>query len=65
MLEFGMKPTLVRAGQPEAIYSGMPRWGLGRIGALLPASGPKESARSRVLRDGSADARRSILAGKG
>ena len=39
---------LVPAGQYEAIYSGMPRWGLGRAGTLIPALGRKESARDRV-----------------
>jgi hypothetical protein len=39
---------LVRAGQYEAIYSGMPRWGLGRVSLLVPASGRKDSARGRV-----------------
>ena len=39
---------LVRAGQYEAIYSGMPQFGLGRVGKLVPASGQKESARGRV-----------------
>jgi hypothetical protein len=42
---------LVRAGQYEAIYSGMPPWGLGCIAALVPASGRKESARGRVMAD--------------
>jgi hypothetical protein len=40
---------LVPAGQYEAVYSGMPRWGLGRVGALVPASGRKDSARGRVV----------------
>src|SRR4051794_582893 len=40
---------LVPAGQYEAVYSGMPRWGLGRVGSLVPASGRKESARGRVV----------------
>jgi hypothetical protein len=39
---------LVRAGEYEAIYSGMPAWGLGRVGALVPASGRKEGARDRL-----------------
>jgi hypothetical protein len=43
---------LVRAGQYEAIYSGMPRWGLGSAGTLVPASGRKDSARGRVAKDG-------------
>lgn len=42
---------LVRAGEYEAIYSGMPLYGLGRAGSLVPASGRKESARGRVGRD--------------
>jgi hypothetical protein len=42
---------LIREGQYEAIYSGMPRWGLGSVGALVQASGRKESARGRVVRD--------------
>jgi hypothetical protein len=50
---------IVRAGQYEAVYSGMPRWGLGRAGALVPASGRKESARGRVAKDGAAQAPRS------
>ena len=48
---------LVRAGQYEAIYSGMPAYGLGRIGNLVPASGRKESARGRVGREIREDAR--------
>ncbi len=39
---------LVKAGQYEAVYSGMPRWGLGSVGTLLPAAGRRESARGRV-----------------
>jgi len=39
---------LVRAGEYEAIYSGMPPRGLGKVGKLVPASGRKESARGRV-----------------
>jgi hypothetical protein len=42
---------MVRAGQYEAIYSGMPRWGLGRAGALVPATGRKDSARGRAGKD--------------
>lgn len=45
---------LVRAGEYEAIYSGMPRWGLGRVGTLVPASGRKDSARGRVTERSSA-----------
>jgi hypothetical protein len=39
---------LVRAGEYEAIYSGMPPIGLGEVGSLAPASGRKETARGRV-----------------
>ena len=42
---------LVQPGQYEAIYSGMPRHGLGQVGRLVPASGRKESARGRVGED--------------
>jgi len=41
----------VRAGEYEAIYSGMPRHGLGRVGKLIPAAGRKEFARGRISRD--------------
>ncbi len=45
----------VRAGEYEAIYSGMPRWGLGRVGALVPALGRKEAARARMANHGDGD----------
>lgn len=45
---------LVRAGQYETVYSGMPSWGLGRAGALIPVSEQKESARGRMIQNGSA-----------
>jgi hypothetical protein len=38
----------VRAGEYEAIYSGMPAFGLGKIGDLVPATGHHESARDRL-----------------
>jgi hypothetical protein len=41
---------LVRAGQYEAIYSGMPPSGLGSVGALVPASGRKEAAAGRLAK---------------
>ena len=47
---------LVRAGQYEAIYSGMPPTGLGRAGTLVPATGRKEFASGRVG-ENSADSR--------
>jgi fumigallin biosynthesis monooxygenase-like protein len=37
----------IRAGDYEAIYSGMPPIGLGAVGTLVPASGRKDSARVR------------------
>lgn len=39
---------LVRDGQYEAVYSGMPRWGLAAAGTAIPASGRKETARGRL-----------------
>ena len=54
---------LIQAGQYEAIYSGMPRWGLGSVGALVPASGRKESARGRVKKDEAAGYPSSPIAG--
>jgi hypothetical protein len=41
---------LVRAGEYETVYSGMPRIGLGKAGKLVPASGHLESARGRLVR---------------
>ena len=38
----------VRAGEYEAIYSGMPPIGLGAAGRLVAAAGRKESARGRL-----------------
>jgi len=39
---------LVNAGQYEAIYSGMPPFGLGRVAQLVPAEGSRETARRRL-----------------
>ena len=39
---------LVKAGEYESVYSGMPRFGLGSAGTLTDASGRKESARGRL-----------------
>lgn len=39
---------LVRAGEYEAIYSGMPPHGLGRVSDLVPATGSREAARQRL-----------------
>jgi len=44
---------VIKPGHYEAIYSGMPRYGLGRIGRLVPASGRKDTAGGR-LRSGGA-----------
>jgi fumigallin biosynthesis monooxygenase-like protein len=41
----------VRAGEYETVYSGMPPYGLGKAGTLIPASGRHESARGRFVRD--------------
>ena len=38
----------VSAGQYEAVYSGMPPFGLGKVGRLVPASGARETARGRL-----------------
>jgi Domain of unknown function (DUF4188) len=38
----------VRAGEYEAVYSGMPAIGLGTFGKLVPATGRLESARGRM-----------------
>jgi hypothetical protein len=38
----------VRAGEYEAIYSGMPAFGLGAAGTLIPASAAADSARGRM-----------------
>lgn len=39
-----------RAGEYETVYSGMPPFGLGKVGKLVPASGRRESARGRFAR---------------
>ena len=46
--DVGHETYRVAAGQYEAVYSGMPRFGLGKVGRLLPASGARESARGRI-----------------
>jgi hypothetical protein len=38
----------VEAGAYEAVYSGMPTRGLGRVGRLVPATGRRETARQRL-----------------
>lgn len=39
---------LVRAGEYEAVYSGVPRQGLGDAGRLVDTSAPRETARLRL-----------------
>ncbi|MBD2079492.1 DUF4188 domain-containing protein [Leptolyngbya sp. FACHB-17] len=41
----------VRAREYEAIYSGMPPFGLGEVGKLVPISGRRDSARSRLVKN--------------
>ena len=38
----------VRAGEYETVYANMPRFGLGKVGNLVPAHGPRESAAGRL-----------------
>lgn len=39
---------LVKAGAYEAVYSGMPDFGLGKVADLVPATGNREAARQRL-----------------
>ena len=39
---------LVRDSAYEAVYSGMPAFGLGKVGNLVPATGSREAARQRL-----------------
>jgi hypothetical protein len=39
---------IVKPKNYEAIYSGMPPYGLGKVGKLVSASGAHEAARSRM-----------------
>jgi hypothetical protein len=39
---------LVKAGQYETVYSGMPPFGLGKASELLPATGTRSEARARL-----------------
>ncbi len=38
----------VSAGNYECIYNNMPKYGLGKIGEMIPATGRKEYARDRI-----------------
>ncbi|MFO0182279.1 MAG: monooxygenase family protein [Alphaproteobacteria bacterium] len=42
---------LIRDGQYESIYSGMPPTGLGNAGQLSPATGSQEAARERLRQE--------------
>jgi hypothetical protein len=48
MLGFGMKTYKVNAGNYECIYNNMPKYGLGKIGEMIPATGRKEHAAGRI-----------------
>ncbi len=45
---------LIRAGEYESVYSGMPPFGLGRAADLVPATGSRGSARARLRGDADA-----------
>lgn len=47
----------VRAGEYEAVYSGMPTFGLGKAGELRPAEGRRESARGRLTGESTPEGR--------
>jgi len=38
----------VRAGEYETVYNNMPKYGLGKVGNLVPISTKRESARERI-----------------
>lgn len=40
----------VNAGDYECIYNNMPKYGLGKVGELIPATGKRESAAERISR---------------
>jgi hypothetical protein len=39
---------IIKPGNYEAVYSGMPPYGLGKVGKLIEATGNREAARSRI-----------------
>lgn len=39
---------LVKNGAYECVYNNMPRYGLGKVGELVPATGKRESAADRI-----------------
>ena len=42
---------LVKAGQYETLYSGMPRFGLGKAAQIVPATASRSQARARLGRE--------------
>ena len=38
----------VKAGEYECIYNNMPKYGLGKVGELIPATGKREHASDRI-----------------
>ena len=38
----------VKAGEYECIYNNMPKYGLGKVGELIPATGKKQHAADRI-----------------
>jgi hypothetical protein len=44
---------IVKPGHYEAVYSGLPPYGLGKAGRLVAATGKREAARSRMAAAGS------------
>ena len=38
----------VKAGEYECIYNNMPKYGLGKVGELIPATGKREHATDRI-----------------
>lgn len=41
----------VKAGEYECVYNNMPKYGLGKIGTLVPAVGNKASAAQRISKN--------------
>ncbi len=40
----------VKAGEYECVYNNMPKYGLGKVGDLIPATGKRESAAGRIVK---------------
>ena len=41
----------VHAGEYECIYNNMPAYGLGKVGTLIPATGSRETAGKRIIKN--------------